>query len=397
MLWAISVIALVAAAALRAGAFSALRIPRADALKDAAEGKSGAAVVGRLLEQREQISPAVNAVHSALLLVAAVPAAWLVGRSMQGATVAWALLALTISLWLTADYIPRALGRWRPRTLAYRLAPLLRVSVRWGAAANDLLADEEEPSSNGEELDEEEEQEERELISSVLDFTDAIVREVMVPRADMITIDRKAGLTELAALAEEHGFSRFPLVDGPDGEIVGTVLAKDVLGAFAAGRPIDTVEQFRRDVVFVPETKRVPDLLREMQASKTHLGIVVDEFGDITGLVTIEDLLEELVGEIVDEHDEIEQMIVPLDNGSYLVDARLDVPELAAALGATLPDDEWDTVGGLVLGLAGRVPEPGEQFEINGLSLRVIELQGRRVSQVEVRRQPAEVSRETQV
>jgi CBS domain containing-hemolysin-like protein len=156
------------------------------------------------------------------------------------------------------------------------------------------------------------------------------------------------------------------------------------------------VEQFRRDVVFVPETKRVPDLLREMQASKTHLGIVVDEFGDITGLVTIEDLLEELVGEIVDEHDEIEQMIVPLDDGSYLVDARLDVSELAASLGATLPDDEWDTVGGLVLGLAGRVPETGEEFEINGLNFRVIELQGRRVSQVEVRRQPAVASRENQ-
>ena len=397
MLWALSVVALVTAAALRAGAFSALRIPRADALKDAAEGKPGAAVVGRLLEQREQISPAVNAIHSALLLVAAIPAAWLVGRSRQGASVAWALTALTISLWLTADYIPRALGRWRPRTLAYRLAPLVRVSVRWGAAANDLLADEEEVLTDGEEVDEEEEQEERELISSVLDFTDAIVREVMVPRADMITIDRTAGLPELAALAEEHGFSRFPLVSGDDGEIVGTVLAKDVLGAFAAGRPIDTVEQFRRDVVFVPETKRVPDLLREMQASKTHLGIVVDEFGDITGLVTIEDLLEELVGEIADEHDEIEQMIVANEDGSFLVDGRLDVSELATSLGATLPDEEWDTVGGLVLGLAGRVPEPGEEFEVNGLLLRVVELQGRRVSQVEVRRQPAVVSHESQV
>jgi len=394
MLWTISILALLAAAALRAGAFSVLRIPRADALRDAAEGKSGAEVVGRLLEQREQISPAVNAIHSALLLATAIPATWLVSRSMQGATVAWALLALVLSLWLTGDYIPRALGRWRPRTLAYGLAPLVRVAVRWGAAANDLLADEEEVVSNGEEIDEEEEQEERELISSVLDFTDTIVREVMVPRADMITIDRRAGLSELAALAEEHGFSRFPLVDEPDGEIVGTVLAKDVLGAYAAGRPFDTVEEFRRDVVFVPETKRVPDLLRDMQASKTHLGIVVDEFGDITGLVTIEDLLEELVGEIVDEHDEVEQMIVPNDDGSYLVDARLDVSELAAALGVNLPDDEWDTVAGLVLGLAGRVPEEGEEFEINGLRLRVVELQGRRVSDVEVRRQAAAVSRE---
>jgi CBS domain containing-hemolysin-like protein len=267
--------------------------------------------------------------------------------------------------------------------------------VRWGAAANDLLVDEVEIPSNGEVVDEEEEQEERELISSVLDFTDTIVREVMVPRTDMVTIDRSAGIAGLAALAEEHGYSRFPLTDGPDGEIVGTVLAKDVLGAYAAGRPFETIAEFRRDVVFIPETKKVSDLLREMQVSKTHLGIVVDEFGDITGLVTIEDLLEELVGEIVDEHDEVEQMIVRNDDGSYLVDARLDVSELAEAVGVSLPDEEWDTVAGLVLGLAGRVPEEGEEFEINGLRLRVLRLQGRRVAEVEVRRLPASVSHES--
>jgi CBS domain containing-hemolysin-like protein len=396
MLEAVMILALIAAAALRAGAFSVLRIARADALRDAAEGRSGAAVVARLLEQRENISPAVNAVHSALLLIAAVPAAWLASRRPGGgAAVAWSILALVVGLWLTADYIPRALGRWRPRVVAYRLAHLVRVAVRWGAAANDLLVDEEEIPSNGEEVDEEEEQEERELISSVLDFTDTIVREVMVPRTDMVTIDRSSGIAGLAALAEEHGYSRFPLTDGPDGEIVGTVLAKDVLGAYAAGRPFETIDEFRRDVVFIPETKKVSDLLREMQVSKTHLGIVVDEFGDITGLVTIEDLLEELVGEIVDEHDEVEQMIVRNDDGSYLVDARLDVSELAETVGVSLPDEEWDTVAGLVLGLAGRVPEEGEQFEINGLRVRVLRLQGRRVAEVEVRRLPASVSRES--
>ncbi len=395
MLWVVGTLALIAAAALRAGAFAVLRVARADALRDAAEGKAGAAVVASLLEQREQISPAVNAIHSALLLTAAVPAAWLASRRAEEGVVVWSMLGLVVGLWLTADYVPRALGRWRPRMLAYRLAHLVRVAVRWGAAANDLLVDEEEVLSNGEEVDQEEQEEERELISSVLDFTDTIVREVMVPRADMVTIDRNSGVAGLAALAEEHGFSRFPMADGVDGDIVGTVLAKDVLGAYAAGRPFATIDEFRRDVVFVPETKKVADLLREMQASKTHLGIVVDEFGDITGLVTIEDLLEELVGEIVDEHDEDEQLIVRNDNGSFLVDARLDVSELAEALGVSLPDEEWDTVAGLVLGLAGRVPEEGEDFEINGLRLRVLRLQGRRVAQVEAWRLPASVSPES--
>jgi CBS domain containing-hemolysin-like protein len=387
-------IALLAAATLRAAAFAALRIPRADALKDAAEGRRGAQQVARLLESRERMPPAVNAIHSALLLASAVPFTWLVaGRLEEGGRV-WAIIVLVAGLWLAGDFIPRALGGWRPRLVAYSLVLILRIAVRWGAAANELLSEEIELAGNGDVEEEEDEEEERELISSVLEFTDTIVREVMVPRADMVTIDRKAGVGELAALAAEHGFSRFPITDGPDGEVVGMVLTKDVLGAHAAGQEVSDVDQFRRQVAFVPETKHVSELLREMQATKTHLGIVVDEFGDITGLVTIEDLLEELVGEISDEHDEVEQLISRNDDGAYLVDARLEVSELGEILGVELPHEEWDTVAGLVLGLAGRLPEEGEEFEIKGLRLTVLRLQGRRVSEVEVRRMPAEITRE---
>jgi len=164
------------------------------------------------------------------------------------------------------------------------------------------------------------------------------------------------------------------------------VLTKDVLGAHAAGQSVKEIGDFAREITFVPETKRASDLLREMQASKAHLAVVVDEFGDIVGLVSIEDLLEELVGEITDEHDVDEEMIKDNRDGSYLVDARADVSELAGALGVKLPDDEWDTVGGLVLGLAGRLPEQGEKFEINGLLIEVVRLQGRRVAEVSVRR-----------
>lgn len=387
----VAVVALLLAAAVRAGGFAILRIPRADALRDAAEGKRGAATVARLLDHRDRLPPAINAVHSGLLLVAAVPLTWLVARQLDGPGTLWAMVTLVVGLWLIGDFLPRALGRWRPRTTAYRLAPLVRIAVRWGIAANELLADEEEANGNGEEEDEEDEEEERELISSVLEFTDTIVREVMVPRTSMVTIDANASVTDLASLAREHGFSRFPIVQGPDGEITGMVLTKDVLGAYATGQRINSIKDFRREVEFVPETKHVSDLLREMQASKTHLGVVVDEFGDITGLVSIEDLLEELVGEISDEHDEEEQLITLNEDGSYLVDARLDVAELEGSLGVELPDDEWDTVAGLVLGLAGRVPEEGEEFEINGLSLKVKRLQGRRVAEVEVRRTPTSV------
>jgi CBS domain containing-hemolysin-like protein len=293
-----------------------------------------------------------------------------------------------VAIWLLGDFLPRAFGRARPRSLAYRLAPLLRLVVRWGRAANDFVADESlEPEPEpGLEASPEEVEEERELIDSVLEFTDTIVREVMVPRADMITIDRHADVSSLAALTAENGLSRYPLSDGPDGDISGMVLTKDVLGAHAAGQSVKEIGDLAREITFVPETKRASDLLREMQVSKAHLAVVVDEFGDIVGLVSIEDLLEELVGEITDEHDVDEEMIKDNRDGSYLVDARADVSELAGALGVKLPDDEWDTVGGLVLGLAGRLPEQGEKFEINGLLIEVVRLQGRRVAEVSVRR-----------
>lgn len=384
---AISAAALALAAALRAGLTSTLRTPRADAIRDAAEGNKGAGRIAKLLEDRDSIHPSINAAHSVLLLTAAVPAAWLVTRRVSGGGLVISLLALVLMIWLVGDYLARGFGRARSRTLAYRLAPLLVTTARWGRAANEFVSEDDPgpepdaatPGGNGEE------EEERELIDSVLEFTDTIVREVMVPRADMITVDRHADVASLAALTAEHGFSRYPLSDGPDGDVIGVVLTKDVLGAHAAGQPVTEVGEFARPALFVPETKRASDLLREMQTSKTHLAVVIDEFGDISGLVSIEDLLEELVGEITDEHDTEEQLIWANDDGSLIVDARTDVAELEQLLATDLPDDEWDTVGGLVLGLAGRVPEPGEEFAINGLVFEVVRVQGRRVAEVIVR------------
>ena len=384
---AISAAALALAAALRAGLTSTLRTPRADAIRDASDGVKGAARIAKLLEDRDSIHPSINAAHSVLLLAAAVPAAWLVTRRVSGGALVISLLALVLMIWLVGDYLARGFGRARSRSLAYRLAPLLVTTARWGRAANEFVSeddpgpepDEAAPGGNGEE------EEERELIDSVLEFTDTIVREVMVPRADMITVDRHADVASLAALTAEHGFSRYPLSDGADGDVIGVVLTKDVLGAHAAGQTVSEVGDFARPALFVPETKRASDLLREMQTSKAHLAVVIDEFGDISGLVSIEDLLEELVGEITDEHDPEEQLIWANEDGSLIVDARTDVAELEQLLATELPDDEWDTVGGLVLGLAGRVPEQGEEFAINGLVFEVVRVQGRRVAEVIVR------------
>ncbi len=371
------------AGVLRAGGASLVRTARADAIHDAAEHTPGASTVARLLDDRDVIVPGVNIVHSALVVAAALPISWALTATFDGTWTLVSLVALGLVLVLAGDLIPRTIGRSRPRVLAYRLAPVLTLSVTVGSRAADIIYDDE-----GDVEDDHDEQDEGEveLITSVLEFTDTIVREVMVPRPDMVTVDADGSLAALLGVFEEHGFSRIPAVgDGID-DVVGVVIVKDLLPRLAGSTPPDTVAEVMRAIDFVPETKRVFELLREMQASKSHMAVVVDEYGGTAGLVTIEDLLEELVGEIVDEYDEDELLVERRDDGTWLVDGRMGVSELAEMIGSELPSDEWDTVGGLVLGLAGRVPVEGERYEVEDVEVEVTRVQGRRVAETVVRR-----------
>jgi CBS domain containing-hemolysin-like protein len=198
----------------------------------------------------------------------------------------------------------------------------------------------------------------------------------------MVTVPVTASLDELVAVTTDEGYSRIPVTS--NGDIVGLVIVKDLFPMLSAGlRPLSMAEVMR-PVEFVPETKLASALLREMQASRLHQMIVVDEYGEVAGLVTIEDLLEELVGEIVDETDEYETFITQRPDGGWDVDARLAVEDLAEVAGVDLPDEDWDTVGGLVLGLAERVPDEGEEFAYGPLTLTVTRMQGRRVGDVAV-------------
>ena len=214
----------------------------------------------------------------------------------------------------------------------------------------------------------------------------SIVREVMIPRTDMVTLPASASTDEAVDLVLEAGRSRVPLTGENVDDIVGILYARDLLELYDQHSPPRPCLEIAHEPYFVPETKPIADLLREMQANQRHLAIVVDEFGGTAGLVTIEDLLEEIVGEIVDEYDTEEPMVIPLEEGGLLVDARLDVDDLASALGTEFPDADWDTVGGLILGLAGRVPKTGESFEYDDLLLTAEQVQGRRVAMVRVAR-----------
>ena len=370
-------------AVIRAAGASLVRTPQAEALRDAAEGNRKAAIVAGLLEERARIQPALATVVTGLLLLAVIPATWAFARLFTGWVLFAILSVLVVVLVAASDLVPRTVGRSRPKTLAYRFARPLAAAVHVGDAANDLVSDDE---SDGPVDDDESDDDEREMISSVLGFGDTIVREVMVARTDMITITAAASTDDALDLVLESGKSRLPVTGRNIDDITGILYARDLLTLYDQDVPARPCSEIAQSAYFVPETKQISELLREMQGKQMHMAVVVDEFGGTAGLVTIEDILEEIVGEIVDEYDEEQSMVVALEDGSYLVDARLDVDDFADLLDTTFPEEEWDTVGGLVLGLAGRVPQEGESFEYDGLVLQVDKVEGRRVARVRASR-----------
>lgn len=378
----IAIVLVLFSAWLRAAGTAITRIPRADALRDASEDVRGAEAVGELLDRREIIVPAVGVVASAFLVVGAVLATGVLVGEVGGFGALLAVIAAGVVAFLVGDLIPRRVGRLNPSGLAYRSHVILGWSVRLGGWANELIPDIENGSEDDESDEEDETDEhERELIDSVLEFGETIVREVMTPRPDMVTIGHTDSVQDLIELSANEGYSRLPVMS--DGDVVGMVIVKDLLSMLTTdGDWPETVAEVMRPVDFFPETKQASALLAEMQDSHIHQVVVVDEYGDVVGLVTIEDLLEELVGEIADETDPEEALIVTQSDG-WWVDARLDVDDLFKATGVVPPEDyEGDTVGGLVLGLAERVPEEGETFTFERLALTVTRMQGRRVAEV---------------
>ena len=379
----VAIAALAVAAWLRAAGSAIRRVPRADALRDEADGVRGAGTVADLLEEREATAPAIAMVGSAFLVVAAVAGTALVAAGETlGAAIAYAAVVFLV-VFLVGDLAPRQLGRRRPRSIAYRSARLLSMAVGLGGWASDLITE-----SNGDDEGEVEPEpetvteQEREMIDSVLEFGDTVVREVMTPRPDMVTVPVTASVDDLISVTTDEGYSRIPVTS--NGDVVGMVMVKDLLPLLSDGRRPASVAEVMRPVEFVPETKLASALLGEMQANHQHQMIVVDEYGEVAGLVTIEDLLEELVGEIADETDEEEIFISARRDGGWDVDGRLPVDDLARLAGVDLPDEDWDTVAGLVMGLAERVPDEGEQFSYGPLTLTVTRMQGRRVADVSI-------------
>ena len=232
---------------------------------------------------------------------------------------------------------------------------------------------------------------ERRLLQSIVDFGDALVREVMTPRPDMVAIQVESTFDELRALFREQEYSRIPVYTENLDNIVGFVFIKDLirLDPPESGQaPLLQLTRFIRPATFVPETKRLAEMLKEFQRQQVQIAIVVDEYGGTAGLVTIEDLLEEIVGEIRDEYDVETEPVIEEGDGSFVFSAKVNIAEVRDRLGIEIEPEGFETVGGYVLTRAGHVPAVGETFESDGLQVEVLEAERRRIHKVRMRLAP---------
>jgi CBS domain containing-hemolysin-like protein len=408
----VAVVVLVATAAFLAAAETALtNLPRVRAIALVEEDQRGAAALLRILEQRERVLNPVLLLVLVCHLVAATIVGVMATRYLGPFGIVVAVFVEVLLIFVFAEAAPKTYALQHPERTAIFVAPVVDVLARFppvrivtrgliglsnvilpgkgrrggpAVSEEDLLALADVAVEAGEI-----ESEERTLIRSIIDFGDTVAREVMVPRPDMVTITADTTVAAAMEVAITNGFSRIPAFDtGGIDDIVGIVYAKDLMRAIRDRMGDTPVRPLLRPAPFVPETKRVSELLREMQARQRHMAVVIDEYGGTAGLVTLEDLIEELVGEIIDEFDVEDPMLEPLPNGDWRVNARMALDEVNELLRLELPEGDWDTVGGLVFNILGHVPSEGEAVEIDGNVLRAERVQGRRIGRVRITRAP---------
>ena len=386
------------------------------AATESAVSRMGVHHVETLVEERRRGAPAllelvkdsgaVAMVLALLRVLAEATAAVLVTIAVSDAVSAlWARLLVAIGVMALMSFVlvgvsPRTLGRQHGEAISLLVAPVVlwlrtlmgpvaHLLVSLGNAVTPGRGFRDGPFDSEAELREYVdlatdseliEADERKMIHSVFELGDTLARELMVPRTDMITIDRAKTMRQAMSLFQRTGFSRIPVVDGSPDEIEGVLYFKDVAGRLVDGR-VDgqaLCESVMRDVAFVPDSKPVDDLLREMQVARRHFAIVIDEYGGTAGLVTLEDIVEEVVGEIDDEYDRATPGLEQLDDGRVRVPARMSVDDFAEHFEVTIEEEDVDTVGGLLTKLVGRVPIPGATADLGGLRMTAERMAGRR-------------------
>ena len=400
LLVVLAVVVLIFGALLSAGEAALTRMTRAAAEDLVEDGRRGAGRVLTLAERRGQVLGSVAPIRVAVDMLAAV----LLTLAVSGLLSRWwqvlvvAVVLNIVLLGLVVGFSPRSVGRRNPDgTLLILAGALLKVDAlgapwRWieshygrSSALTDAEARAEVTEDLREMIDEigeaeTIEDEDREMLRSVVELGQTLVREVMVPRTDMVTIDARKPASAAMRLFILSGFSRVPVVGEDADDVRGIVYLKDVLRRLSdhpehEARPVSS---FTREALWIPETKLADDLLREMQTGHVHMVLAVDEYGGTAGLVTMEDLLEEVVGELTDEHDHAEPEVEDLGRGRYRVPVRLGLDELGELFDLEIDDDDVDTAGGLLTKAIGRVPLPGARGSAQGVDLVAEEAVGRR-------------------
>ncbi|ADG75095.1 CBS domain containing protein [Cellulomonas flavigena DSM 20109] len=400
LLVAVAVVGILLAAALSAGEVAVLRVTRARVTELEAERPGAAARVRRLVDDPARVTAAASFVRllgemtATVCLTLAISA----GSLSWWATALLAIAACAVVAFLLVRVSPRSMGRRHPVGVLANLSRLLLAVTalaggvgRGGEAATTTSEqDDAELRDMVERVSESDaiEENEREMFRSVLELGDTLTREVMVPRTDMITTQADTPLHKVLALLLRSGFSRVPVVGESVDDVVGVLYLKDVVRRIPAhghghgngdGDPLDApAASLARPAVYVPESKPVDELLLELRDGSSHIALVVDEYGGIAGLVTIEDALEEIVGELTDEHDASAPVVEELEDGGYRVPARLGRDELGDLFGLEVEDEDVDTAAGLLAKALGKVPLPGAVGEIHGLRLEAERVEGRR-------------------
>jgi magnesium and cobalt exporter, CNNM family len=411
-LWIIGAVALLqlVAAWLALAETSLTRMTRIRALHLEEQKRPGARQLVRLVENPATF---LNLVLLLVLIVQSLATALFNTVTTRwfgpGVGVAVAVSVITLVTFVLAEVAPKTYAIQQPDRVALRVAPSIYFLTRLpvlgqltkllimlgnvvtpgkGLRGGPFAPSEDEVKATVDEATKggEIEAEEREMIHSIFEFGDTILREVMVPRPDVVAVPVDSPLEEVLQVMLRTGYSRIPVYAGDLDEVQGLAYAKDVLRLLNEGRGDKPLAEILREPPVLPESMRAADALREMRKRASHMAIVIDEYGGTAGLVTLEDLLEEIVGEIADEYDREEPNVEPLPDGGYRVNARLGIDEVNDLLGVELPDTEWDTIGGLLFNLVGRVPTEGQEVEVQGLRLRAERVQGHRVGRVRIHR-----------
>ncbi|SRR6266568_1863875 len=285
-------------------------------------------------------------------------------RPVRGA--AWVLTPIVWSLSAITNFLVRLVGGEMKHRGPFVTEEELRLLVSVGEKEGVL------------------EEEETEMIHSIFEFADTTVREVMIPRIDMVTLESDATVDQAVDLALEAGFSRIPVYEESIDEIIGVLYTKDMLKQLRQGHDTLPIRDLVRPAYFVPETKKLDDLLREIQQQRVHMVIVVDEYGSVAGLVTIEDLVEEIVGDIQDEYDREEKLYEQISEDEYVFDAKISIDDFNELMNTNLEDQDYDTLGGFLYAQLDKIPNVGDTITFQEMTFTVLSTRGRRITQVRV-------------